>query len=241
MTENLLRIKTFYADAFQFFDKKRDAPPIEIEFYSYVGINHTIRVRQGRVFVRLAEICCELPLGAQKALAYILVAKLLRKPVPPAARQIYADAVKTPAMTAKAAANKRAKGRKVITSAHGEIYDLDEIFDRLNRLYFRNRLAKPVLSWSARKTYRILGHHDPAHETVVISKSLDAKTVPRHVVEFVVYHEMLHIYHPTEHRDGRRYNHTPEFRRDEKKFAHFAAAENWIERNAANLKRAAKR
>jgi hypothetical protein len=237
MTENLSEIKNFYEEAFQAFDAKRQIPEIEVRFYPYIGINHTIRVREGRVFVRLAEICQTMPLNGQKALAYILVAKLLRKKVPPKAREVYSDFIKTREIRAKATENKKTRGRKIITSAAGEFYDLDEIFDALNRIYFKNSLPKPVLSWSSRKTYRILGHHDSTHETVIVSRSLDDKKVPQFVVEYVVFHEMLHIFHPTEHRNGRRYNHTPAFRRNERKFLYFEAAESWIAQNVKHLKR----
>lgn len=240
MNENLAQIKNFYEEAFQTFDASRKPLEIQIRFYPYIGINHTIRVRNGKVFVRIAEICREMPLAAQKALAFILVAKLLRKKVPPRARQIYSDFIKTEEIRGKATENKRRRGRKIITSARGDFYDLDEIFGNLNETYFKNTLPKPVLTWSSRKTYRILGHHDSAHETIVISRSLDDRKVPRYVVEFVVFHEMLHIFHPTIHQNGRRYNHTPAFRRNEKKFRCFEEAESWIERNVKHLKRKAR-
>ena len=240
MTEIFNQIKLFYEEAFQKFAPARPLPEIEVSFYPYIGINHTIRVRGGRVFVRLAEICREMPLNAQKALAFILVAKLLRKKVPSAAREVYTNFIKRQEIREKAVENKRRRGRKIITSARGDAYDLDEIFDSLNEMYFRNSLPKPVLSWSSRRTYRILGHHDSTHETVIVSKSLDDRKVPRFVVEYVVFHEMLHIFHPTEHRNGKRYNHTPAFRRNEKKFQYFEAAENWIEQNVKHLKKRAK-
>jgi hypothetical protein len=240
MTENLSQIKNFYKEAFEAFDASRKPLEIEVRFYPYIGINHTIRVRSGKVFVRIAEICRDMPLSRQKALAYILVAKLLRRKVPPAARRIYSDFIKTEEIRDKATANKRQRGRKIISSAQGDFYDLDEIFDRLNETYFKNTLPKPVLTWSSRKTYRILGHHDSAHETVVVSRSLDDRKVPKFVVEFVVFHEMLHIFHPTIHQNGRRYNHTPAFKRNEKKFRYFEEAESWIERNVKHLKRKAK-
>ena len=240
MSENLNEIKSFYEEAFQTLDAKRPKPEIEVQFYPYIGINHTIRVRSGKVFVRLAEICREMPAAAQRALAYILVSKLLRKKVPPRAREIYSAFIKTDEIRDRAVENKRTRGRKIITSAQGSVYDLDEIFDALNHDYFRNSLPKPVLSWSSRKTYRILGHHDSTHETVIVSRSLDDKKVPKFVVEYVVFHEMLHIFHPTEHRNGRRFNHTPAFRRNERKFEYFEAAENWIAQNVKHLKRRAK-
>ena len=240
MNEHLRRIKVFYDEAFQTLSKGRETPEIEVEFYPYIGINHTIRVRGGKVFVRLAEVCRDIPLGAQQALARILVSKLLRKKIPPEVLETYRGYIKNQELRARVTKNKRERGRKIITTAKGEVYDLDEIFDHLNRFYFENKLAKPTLTWSARKTYRILGHHDAAHDTIAVSRSLDDKTTPKFVVEFVLFHEMLHIFHPTKYRNGRRCNHTPEFRRDEKRFAAFDEAESWIGRNVKNFKRKSK-
>ncbi|HXH69793.1 MAG TPA: SprT-like domain-containing protein, partial [Pyrinomonadaceae bacterium] len=217
----LEHIKNFYENAFQNLDGNRPIPEIEVRFYPYVGINHTIRIRNGKVLVRLAELSESAPPDIQKALAFILVSKLLQKKIQPQAAKVYREFVKTREIQAKATANKRAKGRKVITSSKGEIYDLEKIFHKLNLIYFQNSVPKPTLTWSARKTYHILGHHDATHETIVISKSLDNKKVPKFVVEFVVFHEMLHIFHPTTLRNGRRYNHTAQFRHDERKFAYF--------------------
>ena len=241
MSDNSSLIKKFYEEAFQVLDAKRETPKIEVRFYPYVGINHTIRLRNGKIYVRLAEICKFAPLETQRALAFILVAKLLRKKVPPLATEIYRLFVRSREMQTKVVENKREKGRKIITTAKGEIYDLEEIFVLLNERYFQNSIEKPTLSWSARKTYRILGHHDSTHKTIIISKSLDDLKIPKYVVEYVVFHEMLHIFHPTTHRNGRRYNHTPQFRRDERKFVYFNEAENWIEQNARRLKQGAKR
>lgn len=241
MSENLEQIKTFYQEAFQIYNASRTFPEIEVRFYPYVGINHTIRARAGKIYVRLAELCRAMPLNEQKALAFILVAKLLRRKVPPEAREIYANFIKQKEVRARAAENKKNNGRKIITTARGDAYDLNDIFAELNAVYFKNALPKPILSWSAAKTYRVLGHHDSAHETIIISRSLDNGRVPKYVVEFVVFHEMLHIFHPTEYRNGRRYNHTPQFRRNERKFKFFEEAENWIGNNARHLKRAAKK
>ncbi len=236
----LEHIKAFYQEAFQTLNGNHPMPEIEVRFYPYIGINHTIRVRGGKVFVRLADLSESAPSEIQQALAFILVSKLLRKKILPQTANRYREFVKTQEIQAKAVANKRARGRKIITSSKGEIYDLENIFTKINLIYFQNSVSKPTLTWSARKTYRILGHHDATHETIVISKSLDSKKVPKFVVEYVVFHEMLHIFHPTTHRNGRRYNHTAQFRRDEKKFAYFEEAENWIQRNVKALKRNAK-
>ncbi len=241
MSVEIEDIRVLYEEAFRWYDPKRKVPEIEVSFYPYIGINHTIRVRAGQIFVRIGEICREMPLASHKGLAYILIGKLLRKRIPSGAREVYSKFVKTPEIRDKAADNKRVKGRKVVTTSKGAVYDLDEIFASLNVQYFGNAIPKPALTWSAKKTYRILGHHDATHDHIAISRSLDTLETPRYVVEYVVYHEMLHIHHPTKHFNGRRYNHTAAFKRDEQKFAYYDKAERWVERNVRRMKKEAKR
>lgn len=241
MNNHLDQIRELYVESFRWYDPKRAVPSVHISFYPYVGINHTIRIREGAIFVRIGEICREMPLASHKGLAYILIGKLLRKKIPTGARQVYSAYVKTTEIREKATENKRARGRKVVTTSKGVVYDLDEIFADLNRQYFAGQIPTPVLTWSANKTYRILGHHDATHEHIAISRSLDTRDTPRYVVEYVVFHEMLHIHHPTKHVNGRRYNHTAAFKRDEQKFAYYEQAEKWIERNVRRLKKEVKK
>ena len=236
-TEQLAEI---YRNAFFRLDETRRAPNIKIEFYPYVGISSRVRLRDGLLIVRISDVLTDAPLEFHQALAQILIRKLFRRRITKGDLEIYQNYLKQPRIHAQSVANRRARGRKVITTAKGETYDLDNIFAFLNQLYFQNALPKPVLTWSAKKTFRILGHHDAAHQTIVVSKSLDNKKVPRYVVEFVVYHEMLHIKHPTIHQRGRRCNHTPDFRRDEENFAYFDEAETWIERNIQSIRKAVK-
>jgi len=234
-------IAKLYGEAFGIYDKERKTPEIAVEFYPYVGINHTIRVRKGRVYVRIGDICREMPLSVHRALARILVAKLYSRRPPKQANRTYSDYIDLPEIRERASDNKREKGRKIITSSRGSVYDLERIFNVLNLHYFRGRIPKPVLTWSAKKTYRILGHHDAHHDTIVVSRSLDSKDVPPFVVEYIVFHEMLHIAHPTKHVNGRRYNHTATFKRDERKFEFYTEAERWIERNVRKLEKEAKK
>ena len=241
MSVEIENIRALYEEAFRWYDPNRQLPAIAISFYPYVGINHTIRIREGGVFVRIGEICREMPLASHKGLAYILIGKLLRKKIPTGAREVYSKYVKTTEIREKATENKRAKGRKVVTTSKGVVYDLDEIFADLNTKYFGDEILKPALTWSAKKTYRILGHHDATHEHIAISKSLDTRDTPRYVVEYVVFHEMLHIHHPTKHVNGRRYNHTAAFKRDERTFAYHTQTESWYELNGRRLTKAAKK
>jgi hypothetical protein len=52
----------------------------------------------------------------------------------------------------------------------------------------------------------------------VLSKILDRTEVARIAVEYVMFHEMLHLRYPVEHKGARRCVHTPEFKLAEQQF-----------------------
>ncbi|NDD63782.1 MAG: hypothetical protein EBZ36_07365 [Acidobacteria bacterium] len=115
-------------------------------------------------------------------------------------------------------------GRRVVGPRPLAPTRLHRLFGRLNRHYFGGELTRPRLIWSPRRTRRILGRYDELLDTIVISRTLDDEEVPVFAVEFVLYHEMLHLRHPSRVVDGRRVYHSPAFRRDERRFARYDEA-----------------
>lgn len=103
-------------------------------------------------------------------------------------------------------------------SEAGAVHHLGEVFDRVNDTYFGSSMARPRLVWSESVTYRSFGHYVFATDTLLLSVSLDRPRVPELVVDFVMYHELLHKKHGVKLRNNRRMTHTPAFRRDEAAF-----------------------
>ncbi|MBA2528277.1 MAG: M48 family metallopeptidase [Pyrinomonadaceae bacterium] len=225
-------VKKFFADAFRHLGNNRPVPEIEVRFYPYAGLHHTIRVRSGRVYVRLSDICKGAPPDVLRALAFVLVARLLGKRIPDVHKRVYQDYSVTSEVMRSSDLTRRRRGRKLISSAQGETYNLDKMFTKINRRYFDGGLAKATLTWSQRRTRNILGHHDRVFDTITMNKTLDSLEVPEWFVEFILYHEMLHIKHPARLINGRRYYHTSAFRQDERRFPHYSAAQKWLERVA---------
>lgn len=235
MTQNSLHLQRVFSDAFRHLDPKGRrfrlaVGDIEVRFYPYAGLHHTIRVRSGRVYVRLSDIFDAAPPEVIRALAFLLVARLLSRKAPTAHEKIYRSYAFSPPVLRASDIARQKRGRKVISSARGKTYDLDELFGRLNRRHFDNQLDKPVLTWSKRRAKRILGHHDSVHNTITVSKALDSRDVPEWFVEYILYHEMLHIKHPAKIINGRRYYHTPAFRSEEQRFPRYQASQDWLDR-----------
>ena len=223
-------IETLFTDAFRQLAPKRSAPEVDVRYYPYAGLNHTIRSRSGRVYVRVSDIFKVAPINVHRALAFVLVSKLLRRRTPPFYEKVYRDYACTPEILRASDLARRHRGRKMISSAQGRCYDLARMFARLNRRFFDNELDTPTLTWSQRRTRTILGHHDGVHDTIVISKTLDSLEAPEWFVEYILYHEMLHIKHPARVINGRRYYHTKAFRAEEQRFPRYAEAQQWLER-----------
>jgi len=110
-------------------------------------------------------------------------------------------------------------------SSQGCVHNLEESFARVNAAYFGGTMAKPRLVWNRAITGRKFGHYRPSTDTVMLSVSLDVPEAPASVVDFVMYHELLHKRHGITVVNGRRLAHTPAFRAEERQFAEYGEAE----------------
>ncbi len=203
-------------------------PEFELRFYPFVNINNTVRLADGRMKLRLSDLLESAPEPVLKAILHILLAKIYRRPIDRAHSSRYRRYIASREMMQKAQRVRQMRGRKRLESAQGRCYDLDEVFDTLNVRFFYGLLGRPQMSWSAERARHLLGHYDPAHNAIVISKVFDQPHVPRLAMEYIVYHEMLHLKHPVKIRGSRRCVHGKEFREEEKAFPQLEAARQFL-------------
>ena len=207
----------------------QQVPAFEIRFFPYSNLSHTIRGRQGKIFVRISDILSNAPAEVLTAVLIILLHKLFSdEPAPEGYRKVYRSYVSQDEVRLKIRWIRSQRGRKHLTSEQGQVFDLRQIFHKLNRQYFSERIDNLRLSWSRRRGRRVLGHYDPAHRTIVINQRLDHALVPKLVLEYVLYHEMLHAFLGDRCRSGRRSVHDRNFCEAEKRFHHYALAREFI-------------
>ncbi len=203
-------------------------PELTVEFYRYAGVNHTIRMRDGKLLVRLSDLIEGAPDSVLDALAHILLAKMYRKPIQAGQNARYRRYVGSRDFAAKAERIRQSRGRKRGRAPQGHVYDLETIFEDLNARFFNGLLGRPQLTWSHNLARRRLGHFDPAHNTIVVSRIFDDMRVPRYAIEYLLYHEMLHLKHPVRLRGSRRCVHSAEFVEEEKRFPEFEPARKFL-------------
>jgi hypothetical protein len=213
-----------FARVFRAMRPRTPLPAIDVEFKSYANANAQIRLGEGRLDVRMADTLAAAPEPVIEALAEILLSKLFRRPVPAASSARYRRYLNRKDVRQNIDLVRQMRGRKRVDSPQGHAYDLDQLFDDLNFRYFFGLMAKPLLGWSPNASRTLLGHYDPPHNAIVLSRILDRLEVPRVAVEYVLFHEMLHLRHPAEHNGSRRCVHTRQFKDAEKQFEHLREA-----------------
>ena len=112
--------------------------------------------------------------------------------------------------------------------ARGSVHDLAASFSRVNRTYFNGEITPPHLIWNNRTTFRKFGHYQWDTDTVMVSRTLDQRQVPEYVVDFVMYHELLHKKLGAPLVSSRRRVHTKKFRALEAEFPRYEEAQKYL-------------
>ncbi len=205
-------------------------PPIAVRFRRFTSLNTTIRLREGQIHVSLSDLLEGAPDSVVRAIAHILLAKLYKKPIDATQTLRYKRFASSAAVTRQTELIRHARGSKRFTGPEGRYYHLDEVFDSLNARFFGGLLGRPELTWSEHPAKRSLGHYDAAHNTIVVSRVFDRSSSPRYAIEYLLYHEMLHLKHPVRMRGLRRCVHSREFKAEEALFPQLAQALSFIKR-----------
>jgi hypothetical protein len=205
-------------------------PPIAVRFRRFTSLNTTIRLRQGQIFVSLSDLLEGAPEPVVRAIAHILLAKLYKKPIDAARNLCYKRFSSSAAVSRQTELIRSARGNKRYFGPEGRFYNLEEVFDSLNVRFFGGLLGRPELTWSEGMAKRALGHYDAAHNTIVASRVFDRPSSPRYALEYLLYHEMLHLKHPVKMRGLRRCVHSREFKAEERQFPQLTEALAFIKR-----------
>ena len=211
--------------------KPRTKPPaIRVEFRPFANADSFICLTAEGIHARITDLLEGAPAPVLEALAYILVGKLFRRPIARAYANRYRLYLNRRDMRRHMHLVRQMRGRKFISGPAGAHHNLEQIFEELNTRFFDSLMGRPLLGWSRRRSRSMLGHFDPSHNAIIISRIFDTPDVPRLALEYVVFHEMLHLRYPVDHNGARRRVHTREFHAAEKTFPQLREAKEMLKK-----------
>jgi hypothetical protein len=199
-------------------------PRFRVEFYAYASLVLTIRRREDVVFVRFSDLLQRAPLPVLEGAAALLLSRVYRRKASRALVEPYLNYARSNRTRSRISRMRRGRVRLASTDPRGRHFDLEQMFEQLNEKYFSGSLQRPHIGWSARSWRRQFGCYDPGPNQILLNRRMDHPGVPQVAVEYVLYHEMLHVKHPTRRSGCSLLSHSPEFRAEEKLFADFVRA-----------------
>ncbi len=199
-------------------------PRFRVEFYPYASLVLTIRRREDVVYVRFSDLLQRAPLAVLEGAAALLLSRVYRRKAPRALVEPYLCYARSNRTRSRISRMRRGRVRLAATGPRGRHFDLEKMFEDLNKEYFAGSLQRPHVGWSTRSWRRQFGCYDPGPNQILLNRRMDHPGVPRVAVEYVLFHEMLHVKHPTRCSGCSLVSHSPEFRAEEKLFTDFARA-----------------
>jgi hypothetical protein len=207
-------------------------PRFRVEFYPYSSLVLTIRRKEEVLYVRFSDLLRRAPLAVLEAAAALLLARVYRRKAAASLVAPYLEYARSDRTRSRMNLMRRGRVRLAATSPLGEHFDLAKLFDELNRRYFGGQLQRPHIAWSGRSWRRQFGCYDPGPHQILLNRRMDRPGVPQCAVEYVLFHEMLHVKHPTRRSGCSLVSHSREFREEEKRFAEFERARRILDRLA---------
>ena len=223
-------IDQIYSRIFRELRPRTPLEKVSVMYRRFVNVNSSIRYRAGTLEVKLSDLLAGAPTPVKEALARILLGKLFRKPAAPAEVHRYRQYLNQKEIRRQIQLVRQIRGRKHISGPEGKVFNLADVFQRLNMKYFSGLLAQPDLGWSLGRSRSMLGHFDPSHNAIIISRVFDEPSVPDFALDYVMFHEMLHLQYPVDHSKSRRCVHTKEFREAERRFPNWKEAKEALKR-----------
>jgi len=207
-------------------------PRFHVEFYPYTNLVLTIRRRDESVYVRFSDLMRQCGLPVLEGGAALLLSRIYRRRAPKSLTEPYLEYARSLRTRQRIQRMRRTRVRPAATNPQGRFFDLLQMFDSLNGKFFAGNLGRPHLGWSRRSWRRQFGCYDPGPNQILLNRRMDHPAVPKFVVEYVLYHEMLHVKHPTRRAGCSLISHSKEFRAEEKLFPEFDRARRFLDRLA---------
>jgi len=232
LCSNLVNVDpaTIFQEEYRALRPRAPMPLFVVRFRRFTSLNTTIRLREGQLRVSLSDLLEGAPEPVLHSIAHILIAKIYKKPIDAAHNLRYK---RFAASVPVAHAIERIRSTRAVKhyfGPEGRFYNLEEVFDTINVRFFHGLLGRPDLTWSEHFAKRSLGHYDAAMNTIVVSRVFDRPSSPRYAIEYLLYHEMLHLKHPVTMHGLRRCVHSRAFKADEALFPQIKEALAFLKR-----------
>jgi hypothetical protein len=218
------------SDLFRKVNDRMSEGRVRAHFYPYRELKHTWRLDDGVLSFKVSDYMKGASEDVLESLAWFLVCRARRKECPAGMSRMYRDHVRSSDFWRARRQLYLSRAKSLSFKPRGSARDLEAVFSYVNSKYFGDGIEKPDLAWVRESPRSRVGFYHSPLRILAVNRVLDNDRIPRYVLEFVMYHELLHD--TIEHVEGpfRRTAHTKEFRLREREFPKHDEAQKWLGR-----------
>ena len=216
------------ADVFRQVNDSLSGGRVRASYHPYKELKHTWRVREGVLCFKVSDYMKGVPDEVVESLAWHLLCRARKKQCPSGASRLYREHVRTGSFWEPRRQLYLSRSKNISFRPMGTSRDLGAVFSYVNSYYFEDRLEKPDLAWLRESPRSRMGLYHPPLRILAVNRILDSDRIPRYVLEFVMYHELLHDVVDFIEGPSRRTVHTKEFRLREREFTKYEEAQKWL-------------
>ncbi len=217
---------------FRLVGKQLSADRVTADYHPYAELKHTWRSSRGTVSFRVSDYMDHAPDEVTEALAWFLLCRAYGKRCPEGMAERYLGFARSRELWGPKKGTYMTRARNLSFRPVGASRDLGAVFDYVNSCYFDGAIRCPDLAWAKESPSVRLGFYFEPLDILAANRVMDSEKVPRYVLEFVVYHELLHGVLEAKGPPTRRVHHTKEFREMERRFSMYDEAEAWLSKLA---------
>src|SRR5438132_12828816 len=123
-------------------------PRFRVEVYPSSSLVLTIRRREEVVYAGVADLLQRAPRAVLEGAAALLLARVYRRKASRELTEPYLEYARSNRTRTRMNRMRRGRVRLAATNPRGDHFDLNRMFDALNRKYFAGQLPRPRIGWT---------------------------------------------------------------------------------------------
>ncbi len=229
-TEKIENLEEYFSAYWKRLTTARNGKVVRVEFYKYRSTYVKVFRKEYGALLRYNSRLEAAPEEVLKAGGREMLHRILRK------RPLATDKVIFKQFLSELPPDDEIiKNARPLLPPEGKHVNLRPVYERVVKEYFNSEVEVTDIGWSRKPVKSYLAHYRKDLDRITFNKALDSQKVPGFLLEYLMYHELLHVVFPARFVAGRWRKHSSDFKAREREFPEYSRARAWIKKNSSRL------
>lgn len=226
----LEQLEAYFTNYWNRFLKRKADQQVAVEFYKYRSTFLKIFKKDYGALLRFSKRLEDAPVEVLKAGGREMIHRIL------GLRPLATDRVIFQQFLAELGKDvEAARAARPLLPPKGKHVDLNEVYEKVTGEYFNEQVRLEGFGWSRRPVKSYFAHYRRDLDRITFNRGLDHPDVPEFILEYLMFHELLHVVYTPMYVNNRHVKHPPELKKREREFALYQDARKWLKKKGNKL------